>query len=126
MSWTVEYDDTLQIVVITYVGKSSGKDFKEAAKKRIAVAKALDSIRTLIDASKLYTDESTTVDVYNIVKNTYEKLGNRGDWKIAITTPESPTARRQVYFYETVCINRGWRVKEFEERKEAIEWLLKD
>lgn len=124
MSWTVEYDDTLKIIVDTYIGRCTGQDFKDVAKKRIELAEEVGTTRTLIDASKLLTDSSTTLDVYKIADEIYEREDDRMDWKLAITTPESPAAREQARFFVNVCVNRGWNVKEFTERKDAIDWLL--
>jgi hypothetical protein len=44
---------------------------------------------------------------------------------IAVVTPKSKEGIRFTKFYETVCVNRGWDVKIFDEREDAIEWLLK-
>ena len=124
MSWKVEYDEALGIVVDTYVGKSSGKDFKDVAKKRIALGREKGVEKTLIDALRMETDSSTTFDVYDIVEHMYNEEGRRANWKIAITTPVSSAAREQVCFYVNVCKNRGWIIEEFTKRNEALEWLL--
>ena len=124
MSWTVDYDEALGIVVDTYVGRSSGKDFKAVAKKRIALGREKGTTKTLIDASRLEVEPLISFDVYDIVTHMYSEEGSRSSWKIAITTPESPAAREQVRFYVIACKNRGWKIEEFAERKDALKWLL--
>ena len=52
-----------------------------------------------------------------------EVKGNRKS-KIALILPPTGKIREDVIFYETVCRNRGWAVKAFDDRSEAIEWLL--
>jgi len=36
-----------------------------------------------------------------------------------------PKMRAVSFHYETACVNRSWDVKTFEDRQNAIEWLLK-
>lgn len=124
MSWTVEYDEALGIVVDTYIGVSNGKDFKDVAKKRMALGREKGTTRTLIDASRLEVEPFTTFDLYDIVEHMYSEEGSRVEWMMAITTPESQTAREQVHFFVNLCKNRGWRIEEFADRKNAVEWLL--
>ena len=126
MTWTVEYDGTRQIIIDTCVGPCSGQDIRDIATKRIALAKEVGSTRTLLDISKAVASSSTISDIYDIVDELYSREGSRVKWKIAIARPESPAAREQASFYVMVCQNRGWRVKDFTERKEAIEWLLQE
>lgn len=123
MSWSVEFDKVEGIIVLTYMGRSSGVDFRDASEKRIEVAKKNNSSKTLVDASRLITYESTTTDVFEIVDISYQEKGSRSAWKIAITMPSDKRSREQVSFYETVCVNRGWQVKKFESKEDAINWL---
>jgi len=125
MTWTVEYDEALGVVVDTYIGRSTGQDFNDVATKRIALGKEKGSTKTLIDTSRMEADSSTTFDVFHIVENMYREEGSRAHWRMAILTPESAAARTQVNFFVTVCKNRGWIIEEFAQRKEAIDWLLK-
>ena len=43
--------------------------------------------------------------------------------RVALVYPRSPKAKEAARFYETACINRGWNVRLFPERDDAIEWL---
>lgn len=126
MNCTVEYDEGSGIVVVTYNGRCSGKDFRDATHKRVAIAEKEDSTKTLIDATNLECSSSTTFDVYDIVSREYPSLGSRSEWKMAITTPKSAEAQKQVHFFENACVNRGWRVRQFASRKDAIDWLAID
>lgn len=123
MTWTVEYDQEFHVVVLTYTDECSGKDFRDASRKRIAVATEVECSNTLIDATYLECGSSTTYDVFEIVSTEYPRAGSRNDWRIAITIPKSEKAHRQVDFYENACVNRGWKVKKFATREEAIDWL---
>lgn len=124
MGWKVEYDEALGIVVDTYIGRNTGKDFTEVAEKRIALGKEKGTLMTLIDASKLETDISTTFDVYDIADRLYAEQKNRIKWRIAVIVPESSKARDQVGFFVTMCKNRGLVMEEFAQRKDALNWLL--
>lgn len=124
MSWKVEHDAELNIVVLTYQGKCTGHDFKTASTARMALAAEKGTAITLIDASQLEVDSSATMDLYEIASAMYSAAEDSFDWRIAILDTEDPQAKEMVDFYETLCINRGWKVKKFATRKSAIAWLL--
>jgi len=125
MSWTLEIDNDLRIIIITYRGKNTGKDFLEVAAARIELVKLTGISTILVEVSKLKVDTSSIIDVYEIANNMYGKLIEREKIKIAITTPEDQNSIEMVDFYETACIHRGVNVKKFANRKNAIDWLLK-
>lgn len=124
MNWTVEYDEAFWIIVDTYIGRCSGQDFKDDATKRIALGVQKGTAKTLVDVSNLEVEPSTTLDLYNIVEHMYNEEGNRAGWTMAITTPGSAVAREQVHFFVTLCKNRGWKIEDFAERKDALAWLI--
>jgi hypothetical protein len=67
------------------------------------------SIRELYDLPELYKDQDLRPPVL-----------------IAVLPPTSEAGKGLVDFYETVCLNRGWTVRIFGERQEALDWLLGD
>ncbi|MBN1826430.1 MAG: hypothetical protein JW958_09195 [Candidatus Eisenbacteria bacterium] len=123
MTWTVAFDDSLRIVILTYSGVSTGEDIKEAAVARIALGREKGVDRYLIDTTAVVTDESATSDLFDLPDKFYPAERNQRDSRIAILEPESSRSSEMVRFFESVCVNRGWAVKVFSDRESAIRWL---
>lgn len=82
-----------------------------------------DCFDVLIDSSGQESLESIMV-LYQHAAFGYAKEGvERQRIYIAVILPKSPKMVTDYNFYETVCKNRGWSVKTFEDRKAAIKWL---
>lgn len=126
MVWKVEYDDKLQIVVLTYSGKTKGEDIKEAAAARIAMGKEKGVTNYLIDTRKIATEGSSTFDIFTLPSKMYPDKRVESRSRIAVIIPELPTEREMVQFYEDVCFNRGWMVKTFQDHDSALKWLQQD
>lgn len=122
MSWTVTYDSDHDIIHAVYAGHVTADDFKAGTIKTIALSKAYKTKRILIDDSHLESAVSIT-EIYDMPNYYHELEGTRRS-KMALILPPSGRIRKDVLFYETVCRNRGWRVKGFNEHKDALEWLL--
>ena len=123
MSWTLEYSDDLDIVILTYNGKTSGSEIKEAATARIDMGNRMGTIKYLINTRLALADESATLDLYDIPQTLYPAEHVQHKSRIAIILPESPTSKEMDKFFETACINRGWIVKSFSRYENAVSWL---
>jgi len=124
MSWTLEYNDDLDIVILTYKGLTTGPEIKEAATARIDMGNRMGTTNFLIDTRLTLADESATLDIYDIPKRLYSDEHVQHVSRIAIIEPESPTTKEMVKFFENACLNRGWIVMSFSEYESAISWLL--
>jgi hypothetical protein len=125
MSWNVEYDSELGIVSGRYVGHVTNDDFREATAKAIALGRANNTNRFLIDDSQ-YEGGATVFGLYEL-PNLHEELEADRKSRGALILPSSgSSAEKDARFYETVCQNRGWLIRVFSERQEAINWLLGD
>ncbi len=123
MSWNLSYDADLKAVCCAYIGHVSAEEFKAGTQETIALAKMRKTYLLLIDDSKLKS-AVTTSEIYNMPRVYNDLQGNRKS-RIAIILPPTGTIRNDVLFYETVCRNHGWKVRAFDNRSEATEWLLK-
>ena len=56
----------------------------------------------------------------------YEQMGMDRKSKIAVLVSEMEVKTEELDFYETVCLNRGWNIRIFLKKTEAIEWLLSE
>ena len=122
MSSIVEYNPELRIVQVKYVGRITGDELRKTTIEVLDLAKANSTTLFLIDVSEL-ENVASIFDVYELPK-LYGELDADGDSKIALIMPAPDTAAaKDARFYETVCLNRGWQVKVFSERQEAINSL---
>lgn len=125
MSWTLEYVPDLGIVQYTSMGRITADEAKDATTKAIGLARDYNTNLFLIDDSKWEGGESV-VDLFGL-PDLYVELGVDPSSRAAIIMPPPGTAQaRDELFYETVCRNRGWNVRAFKERDEAIKWLTKN
>jgi hypothetical protein len=123
MSWSVEYDSNLRIVVSRYADFVTNKDLREATVKAVGLAKANNTGRFLIDASQ-QVGGPAVFDLYDL-PNLHESLGLDHRSKGALVLPAAGVpAEEDARFFETVCLNRGWQVKVFSAHREALDWLL--
>jgi len=123
MPWTVEYDHELDVVKGTYVGRVTADEFKEATIKAIGLAKDHNTNLFLIDDSNW--EGGASVAGLIGLPDLYEKLKADRCSRAALILPSSGTAALEdARFYETVCLNRGWQVKVFSTRQDAVAWLI--
>ena len=123
MPWTVEYDSELRIIECRYVGQVTDDDFKEATAKAIALAKANNTKRFLVDDSE-WEGGASVLGLFELPEIHKELEADRTSRAALVLPPPSSTAEvRDAQFYETVCRNRGWNVRVFSELEEAIDWL---
>ena len=123
MAWSVDYDEALRLVVLTYSGQTTGQDIKDAAAARIAMGRKRGVTDFLIDTRDVLVDESATVDIYDVPDKMYVDKAVQRVSRIAILEPRSPDSRHLVEFFANACTNRGWLAKRFTDRTEALEWL---
>jgi hypothetical protein len=124
MPFTVKYSDELRIIESTLVDQVTNKDLIKHEAQCIALAKENESTRIITDA-KQATLEMSVVDLYGLPKF-YDDQDLQRSVRIAVLPPTSEAGAELVDFYETVSLNRGWTVSIFEERQEALDWLLDD
>ena len=122
MSWTIDYNHTLGIIEIVYVGFTSRLDIQEVTSKAIAMTEKEETLDVLIDAVEMDPAPSV-IDIYKLPAEQYVSEGLSHQIRIALVEPNLPQAKEAARFYETVCVNRGWSVQLFSHRDEAIIWL---
>jgi len=125
MPWNVSHDSAINVVVVTYAGRTTGDDLRAATSAAIALGKEKDTTNFLVDASALELTASI-FDVYELPTQQYVNEGVERTSRIAVIRPISPDALDAAKFYETVCQNRGWFAKLFAGRQSAVSWLISD
>ena len=122
MAWSVDYNSDLGFIQVVYTGLVTFNEFKEATNKVLSMSKSHKENRILIDDSKLEIAVSTT-EIYKLPLFYDDVKANRRS-RLALILPTAPQPREDVQFFVTVCRNRGWYIKGFGKRQEAIEWLV--
>jgi len=124
MTCKVEYHPDLKLVECVVEGFLTVNELLEATIATVSLSVEKETNLILVDDSKL---EKTveTVDIYELPQS-YEDLNIDRKIKAAVILPISLQAREDVQFYETVCQNRGWDIAVFEQRQEAIDWLMEE
>jgi len=122
MAYTIEYNRTLRIVEVTYTGRFTAQESKESAAKAIALGKKHGDADALVDATEAELAVSI-LDLLALPDRHYvaEEMSRR--IRVAVVPPHLLKDKKDVEFYETACLNRGWQVRLFSSRDEAIEWL---
>jgi len=122
MPWTVTYDPESGFVVSVYKGKLTGDDLKAEEEQSLALAIEKGTHRFLVDLVD-YEGAVAKIDIFDSPSRYEDKLTR--PIFVAVVEPLSLEARKDAQFYETVCRNRGWNVKIFEKRDDAVTWLGK-
>jgi hypothetical protein len=123
MAYTFEYNSKTNAVELVFVERVSGLEVKEATSEAIKLLKKHGVIKGLIDTTRL-EEGPNIADIYNLPAHQYVKEDLNRQTLLALIVPESIAARETTRFYETVCVNRGWLVRTFLTRDEALEWLM--
>lgn len=122
MEWTITIREKEQYVEIITKGVADGKGSLDMA-KAIAITMSKNQIkRVLIDQRNVDSVSGGTIDIYQRPKQ-LKATGVINELKIAeIVNPEH---NEFFNFLETVCINSGFEFAIFNDKKSALEWLLK-
>ena len=122
MPWKIEYDEQTRVVETTYAGALVPEEIRAAALATITTGREhktnlyLGDCLTLEHAGSLF-------NVYDLVKF-LEALNLELIIKEAILLPLSSAACEDLKFYETTARNRGYNVRVFNNRDDAVRWLL--
>jgi len=122
MTWTLEHNETFRFIHVTLFDSVSGPELKEVTSAAIALLKKKGVLGAFLDLTGLEL-MAPIIDVYDLPDKQYDQEGLDRNVRMAMVLPVSHSAKQAAEFYETVCVNRGWLVRSFPERNDAIEWL---
>lgn len=121
MPWTIHFNPATQTVELAYTGVVSPKDLQEALVAALDLATKNQTSLFLADCTKMVGGHSVA-DLYFLI-SLFESSGFKREIKEAILLPSLQSSVEDVYFYETTCLNRGYNVKLFKKRDDALAWL---
>jgi hypothetical protein len=122
MAYTLEYNRKLQIVELVCTGRYTSQESLESTTKAIALGKENGDANALVDASEAEFNMSV-VDFLILPEREYVEQDMNRRIRVALVPPTGTKDKEDARFYETVCVNRGWKVRIFSSRDAAIEWL---
>jgi hypothetical protein len=123
MAWSAKHDPSIDIVEVVYTDRLTGTELREAASERIRLQKETGTMSALVDASGIEHMVAGTMDVFGLPDELYDSKEANRKSRMALVLPKARKEREVVKFFEAACENRGWRVKAFEERQAAVDWL---
>lgn len=122
MSYAINHNASLGVIELTYSGRITGTDLKEATSKCISLGKQTGTTKFLVDEAGMDLAASA-VDLFDLPSKQYADEGANRRALVAVILPTSKEARDAVQFYAVACQNYGWLVRLFAERQTAINWL---
>ena len=125
MSWTVAYNPDINIVEVVYAGLVTSAELEEASAKRIRLQKEFNTTLVLADGSHMEHLAAGIIDVHNLPAELFKSHHANRNTRMALVLPKPKEASATVKYFETASINRGWQVRSFSNRQDALDWLLK-
>jgi len=122
MPWNANYNKTSRIIELEYTGVTTAQDLQEATTHCIALGKAKDVKKYLVNAIDMELS-ATMMDIYNIPTKQYVDEEADQTASLAVIAPQSARGIQAVKIYEIVCRSNGWKVKVFENGEGALDWL---
>ncbi len=121
MPWSVSYSPELHAVVTVYAGILPPDALREAVESTITLARQRGTTSYLADCHALQGGHSIG-DLYDLAK-LLESLGVERGSREALVLPQLSAAAADVHFWETVCLNRGYKARVFPTLPSAAAWL---
>src|ERR1017187_2192204 len=103
-----EYISAKGIIVITYTGKVTIAEVREATVKAIAIQDEKQTNRVVIDAGDMTAGPSVT-DMWELVQS-YPELEVPKLTRLAVVRPEAPDRKDLTGFFEVICRSEERRV----------------
>lgn len=124
MPWKVSYDPEQGFIEEVYCGVSVTADFHAAIAARISLEQKTGSKKILVDLLAVELSINT-IEIFGLPNKYYPEVKAPRSSCIALLVSSDERVRKAAKFFETACVNRGWNVQIFSERKSAVEWLAK-
>ena len=122
MEWTITLNEENQYVEVVTRGVAD-RDGSIDMAKATSIAMSKNRIKkALIDHGNINSVSGGIVEIYDRPKELKEIGTIEGIMVAEVVKPEH---KEFFNFLETVCVNRGYSFSIFEDRKSALEWLLK-
>ena len=121
MPWRVEYHRDQEIVEAAYWGDTDAAAIRDATREAIKLVKQHEATLGLVDCLE-QTSTGSILELYELPQ-LYDDEGLTRSIRIALVEPAKRELKDLAMFYENVCVNRGWQLRRFATRDDAVAWL---
>lgn len=121
MPWQIIFHPDLEIVETVYSGVMPRGELFSAVDETLNIAGQNNCARFLADCSNL-NGGHTIFDLYYLAREVTARAGVKTMYE-AVLMPSFPSLMEKINFWETVGVNRGFKVRIFRERSAALDWL---
>lgn len=121
MPWKIEYLPDQHLIECQFNGHLNAADLTAGTVATIAAGKVHGTTRYLCDCSGL-TGGHGVFDLYALAERLHE-FGMPPGAHEAVIVSRLPAQAMDASFWETVCRNRGFKVRTFADRASAVAWL---
>lgn len=123
MPWCAKILADVPVIETFYSGILTPAELNAAAQETLVLARAHGTNLLLGNCTALEGGHSI-VDLFRLAED-LAKSGVGRTLKEAVLPPVAPgEAVKHVQFWETICRNRGIRVRVFADRQAALDWLI--
>ena len=124
MPWSTKWSpDVPDAVFVSYSGVITSPELREAVLAAVALGHEHHVMRYLADATAV-SRVPGELEMLALPAMMYDELGlERSELRVAVVVPAAGQVREMTRFYETACLNRGWKAKVFNAIDPALVWL---
>jgi hypothetical protein len=105
----------------SYIGPCGVEDYLTGTRTTLELFARHANARCLVDL-RLLDNTARLTDLYQL-PDSYPAMNMPTDVKIALLAVPNHKDQDAIRFYETICVNRGWRVMTTFDREEGLHWL---
>ncbi len=120
-AWGAQYVPDRETVVVNGSGRLSLEDLKGTARGAADLLMRNRATRMILTCSEAVLDVKV-LDIFYLPE-CYKKVGVPASAKIALVLPRTRQSSSIFEFYETVCRNKGYTCKLFQNQRSAEQWL---
>lgn len=121
MPFKIEAGTAPDNIEVTYSGTITDIEFRNAIAEFIRFNAEKKCLLVLTDLREM-TVTPSILNVYDSI-NMFEKMGIDNRTSEALILPENKFVEKNIRFYENACQNRGYNVRIFYNREDALQWL---
>jgi hypothetical protein len=121
MNWQTSYQNNTQLIELTYSGSVTRVELAKSAQAALDLAQQHGTYKVMTDCTAIQAGHSLA-DLYFLSDWLITMKAHR--LKEAVIMPTEAASSEMARFWETTCINRGLRVRVFDQREAAERWLL--
>ncbi len=123
MAWKVAMDEENGFIHTVYSDTVTKNDILASTTETLKMLSGKGPQKFLSEWIDAISNLST-LDIFAIPGEWEAFEASKGS-VLALVVQKTTKSQKDGKFYENACVNRGWRVRVFTQRNDAIEWLKK-